>query len=52
MWWQTTTILLVLSQSDAFAVWALRARRIPFETGATFGRSGFEQIKQCRLNVP
>jgi hypothetical protein len=41
----------VLSQSALFALWALRAGRLPFETGATEGRSGFEQIKQGHLKV-
>jgi hypothetical protein len=39
----------VLSQAALFAVAALRAASIWFETGATFGRSSFEQIKQGRL---
>ena len=42
---------LVLFQLEIFAVWALRAGRIPFATGATFGRSGCEQIKQGHLKV-
>jgi hypothetical protein len=41
----------VLPLAALFAVAALRAGGIPFETGANFGRSGFEHIKQGHLNV-
>jgi hypothetical protein len=38
----------VLIQAALFAQLALRAGWIPFETGATFGRSGFEQFNHRR----